>query len=455
MATAATANRGRELDSATARSRYAPAMPSMALPSTEKAPPACARESPSPAAIKDRATVSGARGAAEGRSSASTRRSSTSRRAFSWSSASGSSPMSVTRGKEFLPRSIAEPESMYPETTAFKSMRPSGSSDPEQNSTGYTYSGSALVSGGRRVRALFRPRRQKLYQYPQKNQRQQGQRNRHQQALARHQAHLVGGVAEKALGKQLPADHHVPAHGKNADQGQRSGDYIEALADDFIELHHLRQEQQNQRRQRSKADLDQNMRNEELRMHHEIQAAEGFVGLVAAVNQVQHLQAEVDDEDIEQIHRDGVHAADIDGQLAQFSDGHVEQHDTGNPRHHGRKDEDHRHQRRGPPWVGLDGAEDETDVSVQQKGGGNADQRHDPADAVVEGQRARADVAGAERHHPVDLVQQALAGLRQKHDLAAVVEPDLQHQHSHQIPQVHVTEHGHGRGAVRGKVHLR
>ena len=47
-------------------------------------------------------------------------------------------------------------------------------------------------------------------------------------------------------------------------------------------------------------------------MHHEIQAAEGFVGFVDALQQVQHLQAEVDDEDVEKILRDGVEAADID-----------------------------------------------------------------------------------------------------------------------------------------------
>ena len=39
---------------------------------------------------------------------------------------------------------IAEPESLYPETTTFKSTRPSGSGDPEQNSTGHSYSGSAI-----------------------------------------------------------------------------------------------------------------------------------------------------------------------------------------------------------------------------------------------------------------------------------------------------------------------
>src|ERR1035441_7548814 len=41
---------------------------------------------------------------------------------------------------------IAKPESTYPETTAFKSTRPSGSGDIEQNSTGHSYSGFALTN---------------------------------------------------------------------------------------------------------------------------------------------------------------------------------------------------------------------------------------------------------------------------------------------------------------------
>ena len=55
-----------------------------------------------------------------------------------------------------------------------------------------------------------------------------------------------------------------------------------------------------------------------------------------------------------------------------------------------------------PPGVGLDGAEDEADVSVQQEGGGDADESDDPADSVVDVQGARADVVGAQRHHRID-----------------------------------------------------
>jgi hypothetical protein len=41
---------------------------------------------------------------------------------------------------------MPEPESMYPETTALKSLRSPGSGDLEQISIGPTYSGSGLIS---------------------------------------------------------------------------------------------------------------------------------------------------------------------------------------------------------------------------------------------------------------------------------------------------------------------
>jgi len=40
----------------------------------------------------------------------------------------------------------------------------------------------------------------------------------------------------------------------------------------------------------------------------------------------------------------------------------------------------------------LDGAEDEADIAVQQKGGRNADEGDDPADALVDSQRTLTDV---------------------------------------------------------------
>ena len=53
--------------------------------------------------------------------------------------------------------------------------------------------------------------------------------------------HLISGVPEKTLGKKLAADHHVPAHGKNADYGQTSRRSIDPLARGVRELQNLDQ----------------------------------------------------------------------------------------------------------------------------------------------------------------------------------------------------------------------
>src|SRR6202007_45711 len=105
----------------------------------------------------------------------------------------------------------------------------------------------------------------------------------------------------------------------------------------------------------------------ETSMHHEVEAAERFVGFVDALQQVEHLKTEVNHEDVEKILRDFVEAANVDFAAAQASGRHVQQHDGGDSRNHGREDEDDRHQRRGPPGVRLDRSEDKADVSVQKK----------------------------------------------------------------------------------------
>ena len=69
-------------------------------------------------------------------------------------------------------------------------------------------------------------------------------------------------------------------------------------------------------------------------------------------------------------------------------------------------------------------------------------------------QRARAEVAGAEGERAVDEARDAGCRLGFQDDVAAVVEPDFQQQHSHEVPEVDEAEHGHGGGAVGREVHL-
>ena len=167
---------------------------------------------------------------------------------------------------------------------------------------------------------------------------------------------------------------------------RHAADDVDALADEAGELGDLDDAEQEEREKRADEDLEDDLREVELGVHHEVEAAEGFIGLVDAMDEVEHFQAEVDDEDVEEIHCDGVDAGHVDGQLAQLGGGHVEQHDGGDAGDHGGEDEDDRHQRRVPPGVGLDGAEDEADVAVQDEGGRNADEGDDPADFVVDGE---------------------------------------------------------------------
>ena len=58
---------------------------------------------------------------------------------------------------------------------------------------------------------------------------------------------------------------------------------------------------------------------------------ERFVGLVDAVDQVQHLQREIDDERVEQVLRDRVDAVHVDRLLRHLHHRHVEQHHRRDP----------------------------------------------------------------------------------------------------------------------------
>ncbi len=76
------------------------------------------------------------------------------------------------------------------------------------------------------------------------------------------------------------------------------------------------------------------------------------------------------------------------------------------------------------------------------------------ADPIVERERLRADVVGPERHRSVEPPFRAARPAPRQDDFLPVVEPDLEHEHDHQVPQVHEPEHRHRRLGVRRQVHL-
>src|ERR1017187_1758608 len=316
-----------------------------------------------------------------------------------------------------------------------------------------------LLGGGRDggfdVAVLFvRPGRQQLYEDRQNDERQNAEDDGREQSFFGDEAHLVGGVSEEALGEELAANDDVPAHGEDTDLDKASSDDVDAAANHGGQLCDLNDAEQDDWGECADQELEHDLREIELGVDHEVEAAEALVGLVDAMDEVEHFETEVDDEDVEEVHRGSVDAGHVDGELAPLGGDHVEQHDGGNTGDHGGEDEDYGHQRRVPPGVGLNGAEDEADVSVEDESGWDADQGDNPADLVVDGEGMRADVVGTQRHHLIDQAQQPLAGLRQQNDLVAVVEPDLEDQDGHQVPHVDVTEHGHGRGGVGSEVHL-
>src|SRR5208283_4993433 len=157
---------------------------------------------------------------------------------------------------------------------------------------------------------------QDLYQHIKDDERQDHQGHGWYQPLARNKSHFVSRVPEKALGKELSADHHVPPHRKNSHNRQNSGGRVNPSAHSNGKSENLRQAKQRQRCQRSQEDLNQNLRKEKPRVHHEIQAAERFIGFVDAVNEVQHLQREIDDKRIEKVFGNGVQATHINGHTA-------------------------------------------------------------------------------------------------------------------------------------------
>src|SRR6266511_3165215 len=69
-------------------------------------------------------------------------------------------------------------------------------------------------------------------------------------------------------------------------------------------------------------------------------------------------------------------------------------------------------------------------------------------------QRALTDIARAKGERAVEQAPPPGRALRQQHNIAPEVEPDLQQQHRPQIPQIDKAEHGHGRTAVRSQIHL-
>src|SRR6185503_1531991 len=80
--------------------------------------------------------------------------------------------------------------------------------------------GGGLRGGVRLVARGGLPRREDAQQDGEDAEWQDHQEDRREQPFLGGEPELVGGVAEEALGEELSADDHVPAHREDADQRQ-------------------------------------------------------------------------------------------------------------------------------------------------------------------------------------------------------------------------------------------
>ena len=320
---------------------------------------------------------------------------------------------------------------------------------------GTAHGGFGRSSRDGRLRGpLVGPRREQLHEHPEDREGEEQEEDRGKQPLARRELHLVGRVAEEALREQLAADHHVPAHREDADEGQRAGHDVDPLPRRFTQADELDQRQERDREERPDDDLHDHLRGVQPRVDHEVEALERLVRFVDPVDEVEHLEAEVDDECVQEVAGDRVHAGHVRSRPLEPGDRHVEEEHRGDPGDDRRKEEHDRHQRGGPPGIRLDRAEDEPDVAVQQERGRDPDDGDDPADLRVEGQRALGQLVRAEGQGPVHEPHHPARLAREPDDVRPVVQPDLEQEHHEQVPEVDEAEHRHGGGRVRGQVHL-
>src|ERR1017187_210381 len=83
-----------------------------------------------------------------------------------------------------------------------------------------SHSGCGMATSSGFVSLATLPWGQEFHQHKKDHKGKNHQQDRRHESFTGSQLHFVGCVTEKAFGKQLAANHHVPAHGEDADQGQ-------------------------------------------------------------------------------------------------------------------------------------------------------------------------------------------------------------------------------------------
>src|ERR1035437_5432933 len=145
--------------------------------------------------------------------------------------------------------------------------------------------GRRCGGGCDRAGLFVRPGREQLYEHRQNDERQNAEDDGREKSFLGDEGHLVGGVSEEALGEKLAANDDVPAHGEDADLDKASDDDVDAAANHGGQLGDLNNSEQDDWGERADQELEHNLREVELGVDHEVEAAEGLVGLVNAMDE--------------------------------------------------------------------------------------------------------------------------------------------------------------------------
>ena len=225
--------------------------------------------------------------------------------------------------------------------------------------------------------------------------------------------HLVAHEAAQALGKELAADDDVPAHGQHANENEHRAAEINAAPVQFRDFFadDLNGAQEQERHQRSQAGLANQQGVEQLAGGDRLEHFNSLLRDGKPVQPVQSFNGGVKHHGVEKEADHQVQAAHVRRDPPRPAQEHIDENAQGHAGHHGGKDEDNRHERIAPPGIGLDRAENETDITMQEKGRWNADDGNDPAHAGIEPEGRLRQVGHAQGEGAINDAAQAGGGL--------------------------------------------
>ena len=146
--------------------------------------------------------------------------------------------------------------------------------------------------------------------------------------------------------------------------------------------------------------------------------------------------------------RQAPHALRVGLHVASLAEEQVEEREHGDPRHDRGGQEDHRHQRRRPPGIGLDRAEQEADVAMEHTRRRDPDHREGMDEPAVDLGRPGGDLDHSQGEGAVDPAPRAGRRPGALDDRRPEDEPDIDEEDEH-VEGIDETEARHRRGGAR------